>query len=279
MTNIPSSARAAHRAFLERIVPLVAEDDRFVGIAAGGSFLTNLMDDYSDLDFVLVVDPQDYDAVMRDRASIAASFGTLVAGFTGEHVGEPRLLICLYDDPVLHVDLKFLKPDDLARRVEDPAVLWERAGIVTSALQQGHAVYPPVDPQWIEDRFWVWVHYAATKIERRELFEVIDFLSAIRSMVLVPLAMRQAGLKATGVRKVERSLPEFAARLEATLCVHDAADCKRAVQACIDLYRELRASAGNVAANPVAERVSVNYLEAVATSDAPTSSHYEMKHE
>jgi hypothetical protein len=33
----------------------------------------------------------------------------LLVGFTGEHVGEPRVLICLYGPPVLHVDLKFGK--------------------------------------------------------------------------------------------------------------------------------------------------------------------------
>ncbi|MER7057532.1 MULTISPECIES: hypothetical protein [unclassified Streptomyces] len=34
------------------------------------------------------------------------------------------------------------------------------------------------DLQWIEDRFWIWVHYGATKLGRGELFEVNGFLAA-----------------------------------------------------------------------------------------------------
>jgi hypothetical protein len=52
--------------------------------------------------------------------------GNLLAAFTGEHVGEPRLLICLFADPLMHVDLKFISLGQLSSRVEDPVILWER---------------------------------------------------------------------------------------------------------------------------------------------------------
>ena len=45
---------------------------------------------------------------MGERRTIAESCGGLLAAFTGEHVGEPRLLICLYGPPLAHVNLKFV---------------------------------------------------------------------------------------------------------------------------------------------------------------------------
>jgi len=58
----------------------------------------------------------------------------LLAAFPGDHVGEPRLLICLYGPPLLHVDLKFMSTDEFLHRVEDPMVLWDRAGALRAAL-------------------------------------------------------------------------------------------------------------------------------------------------
>src|SRR6185295_12839336 len=103
---------------------------------------------------------------VSDRHAIAAALGSLLTAFTGEHVNEPRLLICLYGPPLIHVDLKFLSPSQLNPRVEDPIVLWDCEDEVRRALAAGAAAYPSPDLQWIEDRFWVWIHYGATKIAR-----------------------------------------------------------------------------------------------------------------
>ena len=45
---------------------------------------------------------------MAQRKVLAGTLGHLLHAFTGEHVGEPRLLICLYGPELLHVDLKFM---------------------------------------------------------------------------------------------------------------------------------------------------------------------------
>lgn len=63
----------------------------------------------------------------------------LLQGFTGEHVGEPRLLICLYGPPLLHVDLKFLSVAELDVRIEEPEVLFERGEAVTQRLRSTRA--------------------------------------------------------------------------------------------------------------------------------------------
>jgi hypothetical protein len=191
---------------------------------------------------VLVLDPTQALRLMEERPLIAASLGTLLECFTGEHVGEPRLLICLYDEPLLHVDLKFVALPDLAQRVEDPHILWQQGSLVSDVLQATTAHYPSVPSlQWIEDRFWIWVHYAATKLGRGELLEVVSFLDYLRTNVLGPLLSYQHRLPIRGVRKLEQKLPAHAlASLHATVATAERASCAYALEQAIAAYRALR---------------------------------------
>ncbi len=84
-----------HAAFLARAVPRLAGDPRVLGVAAAGSYASGQMDAFSDLDLVVGVEPEAFGALMAARRDLAAALGPLVAAFTGEHVGEPRVLICL----------------------------------------------------------------------------------------------------------------------------------------------------------------------------------------
>jgi len=233
-------ARAVLQAAADRIVAVLSTDARILGVAAAGSWLTGTVDEYSDLDLVIAVDPAAEAAISDERFAIAARLGTLLAAFTGEHVGEPRLLICLYAEPLLHVDLKFVAVDDLAHRVEDPAILWQRGMALSTAMAGSVGVYPQPQTQWIEDRFWVWVHYVAAKIRRGELFEVIDSLGFLRARILGPLLLQRAGSRPSGVRRIEQLLPDEARRLAETVATHDRAACVRALEVTVEMYSELR---------------------------------------
>src|SRR5262245_11405823 len=138
---------APQRETLRRVLVALASDPEVLGVAAGGSFAARTMDGFSDLDLLVVADPAAWPAILERRRAIAAGAGSLLAAFTGEHVGEPRLLICLYGPPLVHVDLKFLTPPQLGARVEDPVVLLDRTGAVRRGLEAGRAVYPQPDPQ------------------------------------------------------------------------------------------------------------------------------------
>jgi hypothetical protein len=245
---------AAHRAVSE-----LSTDPRIAGVAAGGSWLAT-MDEFSDLDLVVAVYPEHEESVRADRAAIAARLGPLLAAFTGEHVGEPRLLICLYGPPLLHVDIKFVALGDLAERVEDPAILWQRDGALDRALEGSRAAYPQPDPQWIEDRFWVWVHYAAVKIGRGELFEVLDSLGFWRGQVFGPLILARAGGRPNRVRRIEELAPDSIAALRETVAAYDRADCGRAVLAAVALYRELR-EGHPITRRSAAEAEAVRFLD------------------
>lgn len=264
--NLP----AEHAQVLERIKGSVARDGRFDGIAAGGSLLTGDLDVYSDLDLVVVVEDEHHEGVMERRREIVAQWMPLLAAFTGEHVGEPRLLICLCADPLLHVDLKFVTRDELGQRIEDPLILWERDDALSRSLTETKPRPLVYDAQWVEDRFWIWVHYAATKLGRGELFEVLEFLGFLRGQVLAPLALHLRGQSPRGVRRLEQHLPDLVPDLVTTVASHDRHTCAEAVRHCVDLYRTLRDQL------PVpprrgagAEEAAVGYLDAVMAAPSP----------
>jgi predicted nucleotidyltransferase len=257
------------RDFLIAAVERCRRTPSLAGLAAGGSFACGGLDDYSDLDLLVLVDPAAWPAEalldLTERHALAEALGPLLAGFTGEHVGEPRLLICLYGPPVLHVDLKFIRPDDLLSRIEDPVVLWERDGSVTAALARGQAAFPVPDRQWLEDRFWVWIHYGAAKLGRGELFEALDMLAFLRVRVLGPLALEAAGARPTGVRRLESAAPDAAVRLREVVAAHDPADCARALRAAVSLYRAHLAESSETALirRRAAEAAAIEYLAEV----------------
>ncbi|MCP3140379.1 nucleotidyltransferase domain-containing protein [Pyxidicoccus xibeiensis] len=250
-----------HRRFLDVSQAAWTSDSRLLGVAAGGSLMTGRMDAFSDLDLVLVCRDDARAAVMQDRLAIARRAGALLQGFTGEHVGEPRLLICLYGPPLLHVDLKFVSLAELGSRIEDPVVLWERAGALTERLAQDAATpLPPPDPQWLEDRFWVWIHYGADKVRRGELFECLDMLGYLRAQVLAPLAGLAAGRDTRGVRRVERDLAHVLPALAQTVARPEAGDCGRALHAAVALYAQVRDTTGAVRRSPAEPAVRA-YLD------------------
>ena len=257
-TGLPET----HVGFLRDVIVRLQQDSRFVAVAAGGSYLTQSIDEFSDLDLIVAIEPDAYESVLNKRHEIAEDLGPLLAAFTGEHVGEPRLLICLYGPPLLHVDLKFISLADASVRVEDPAILWERDGRFNAALRLAPARYPQPDLQWIEDRFWIWIHYGAAKVGRGELFEAIGFLAYLRAEVLGPLALVASGQRPSGVRKLEFAAPKLAKQMQATVGAYDAAACFAALRAAADLYRELRASLASKALkpNPRVEEAAMAYV-------------------
>jgi hypothetical protein len=201
---------------------------------------------------------------MEHRLELIASWTRLVVGFTGEHVGEPRLIITLVGPPLLHVDLKFVRLSDLGDRVDDPSVVWERDGRMSAAITAVPANPPSLDLQWIEDRFWVWIHYTATKLGRGELYDAIAAIGFLREVVLGPLACHLAGVTPRGVRHLETIAPEAALALRATVTDYDRRRVAAAALACVELYRQWRDACGTaIIRHEDAERLSVAYLEDV----------------
>jgi hypothetical protein len=206
----------------------------------GGSWVTAEVDTFSDLDLIIVTaEPTGGD---RDKMTAYANrLGNLLNAFTGEHVGEPRLLICLYGDPLLHVDLKFVTIEEFGIRIETPVVLFDKEGQLQRCIENSEANFPHPDYQWIEDRFWTWIHYGLLKVGRGEYFEALDFMGYLRMMVFGPLLHISNGNLPRGVRKVEMLLnPDDLAALKGTMAAHDKESIMRSIGDSIDLYSQLR---------------------------------------
>jgi predicted nucleotidyltransferase len=136
-----------HAAFLETLIEKLKLDDRFEALLAGGSVVHGGFDEYSDIDLVPVIRSDAYAQVLTERREIAGGLGNLLSAFTGEHVGEPRLLICLYGPELLHVDLKFAVLSDLKHLVERPKILWARDGtVISNALDAAIIEWPVLGP-------------------------------------------------------------------------------------------------------------------------------------
>lgn len=231
-----------HARMLDRIVAAVRDDPRFDALLASGSLVTGGFDEQSDLDLILVVRAEVQAAVMAERRDFAASLGELLAACTGEHVGEPRLLICLYGPPLLHVDLKFVTPNDLGGFSERPLVLWARDDADLRRRLDAMEIGPAGrTAQWFENRTWLWLHYSATKMQRGEYFEAMSGFDFFRDVVLGPMLRRNAGERPRGLRRIEDS-PGARDRLLPTLAAYDRAAIAEALRRTIALYMELRAA-------------------------------------
>jgi hypothetical protein len=252
--------------FAKRIATLLKDDPNAIGLAAAGSWITNEIDPYSDLDLILVTKEQ-VAGNKQAMLAYAGQFGKLLNAFTGEHVGEPRLLICLYDDPLLHVDIKFLTLPEFHARIEDPHILLDKEGQLAGVITATTAVWPYPDYQWLEDRFWTWVHYIGTKLGRGEYFEALDGIGFLRARVLSPLMQVKNGLRPKALRKVEMELP--AADLDdliATVADYDPVSIVEALMHCVRIYRALRAQLfpPDIKLHTTTEQRSMEYLQQIS---------------
>ena len=252
--------------FRQRAIACLSGDKRVVAVLEAGSGSVGTLDRFSDLDLILVADEGEYDALLATRVAVAEGLGTLVACFTGEHVGEPRLLICLFDvpapDQLLHVDIKVVRTEDIARRVDEPTVLFDRDSAVSAAMAKSKGVWPNREPQWFEDRIWIWIHYAAGRAARGEFFEAIDSLSFIRAQVLGPLISARSRLPQRGFRRVE-TVEGAAEALERTLADPNRLSIRSALLAAVDLYLKLRSASPPPSARVKAEELAVIYIDRV----------------
>lgn len=252
-----------HKSFAENAKKILKPDPFIIGLAVGGSWLNDEIDEFSDLDLVLVTKEK----ISHDKAKmleIAQSLGNFISGFTGEHVGEPRVLICLYDKPLLHVDIKFVTLEELEDRVENPAIIFDKSGKMKKIFKLSPAKFPKPDYQWIEDRFWTWIHYGLLKIGRGEYMEALDFLAYLRMVVFGPLLHIKNGNLPRAVRKVETELEiDDFEDLKMTLSNYGRPSLLKSFRQAVNLYRGLRKSLYDkrIHLNKLAEKSVMEYFE------------------
>ncbi len=258
-------APAVLRPIVDAVVTSAAADPRVIGVLAVGSAATASMDRYSDLDFMVVGRDDCLLDLRRDAKEFAARIGPLLSAFTGEHVREPGLLLCLYGPPPVRVDINFLADRDLDRRVENGRILWQRDGQIDAALGRTPANWPSTGPQWMEDRFWTWIFNGATKLGRGELFACLEEVAFLRRVVLAPLIAQSRGFRPSGVRRIEQIAPDLVPDLQETVGDYSPSGCARALLATVTLYRLLREEHPDLAHQEAAEAATIDYLIDIAS--------------
>lgn len=255
--------------FANKAKKILSQDESVIGLAVAGSWLTNEIDEFSDLDLIVVTREKVTDD-KRLMLDYAKSLGEFISGFTGEHVGEPRVLICLFDHPLLHVDIKFVTLDEFETRVETPTILFDRHDQLKNILEKSKANFPYPDYQWIEDRFWTWIHYALLKIGRGEYLEAYDFLGFLRMVVFGPLLHIKNDNLPRGVRKVEKDLAKVDFEsLISTVPFYDKTSLLNSLRNGVELYRQLRVTLyhNNVITNEVAEQKVMKYFNYIKNKE------------
>jgi hypothetical protein len=139
-----------------------------LAMAVAGSFAEGIADEPSDVDLRPYVPTQAVERTVSAIPALAAACGTVIARFTGEHVGIPTLTIGLYDD-LVHVEFDVLSSSGVAEhnRGLRVLVLWERDGVSAQLAAEDHTDLEH-ELRWIEERMWTWCWYIQTKILRGE---------------------------------------------------------------------------------------------------------------
>ena len=147
--------------------------------------------------------------------------------------------------------------------MENPVILLDKGEKLKAILDNSKPQFPFPDYQWIEDRFWTWIHYALLKIGRGEYFEALDFLAFLRGTVLGPLLHIKSKNLPRGVRKVETDLQQKDLDvLKGTIAAYDKQSLISALQNSIQLYRNLREELfdNTIVVNTRAELEVMKYL-------------------
>jgi predicted nucleotidyltransferase len=247
--RLPSLDRLPeHRELLERAFVRFQDDVRAVGLVVGGSLAHGGADFYSDVDLYVVVRDGALEDVFAERSSIAEAVGSPLFSFTVDPLpGGSIDYVVVYEGPI-KFDFMYLRESDL-----EPHPKWVGCAMLKDMNAQAGAVVArsevlgPPRPSAkglleLNQKFWTWCWYAFGKIERGELWEALDGLHSIRSLALVPLLDWAAGRPHEGYRRLEQKTdPEEASRLSATVAPVRAQDLYAALRAEVGLFRKLRA--------------------------------------
>lgn len=193
-----------HIDFTDNFKNKFIDDYRFVGLAIGGSWIGGNIDEFSDLDFYLITNPNNKNLSFEDKKLLIEPLGELLNCYENTH--DDRVMVCLYkkNSQLLHVDIKWTDENGFKDRVENPEILFERETILSNIMQQyPSAGYPKPDLQLHENRFWTWMHYVLSKIGRGELFEAYHYLCDVRNYCLGPMLLTLHHLPGRGMRRIE----------------------------------------------------------------------------
>lgn len=219
-----------------------------IGLAMTGSLTKGTADQYSDLDFQVVVSAETSLAEAKSWViDGVSSAGQLLASFPATHLGLPNLLIFFLqvESQVVKIDVHVLTIDEF-RSLPQAVVLYDPAGqLMGSSLKGGLASSQlPFTPNFADlyQRFSGWTWYTYTKLARGEYLEAADALDTMRLQALLPCLQFIERLPFEGYRRLETRLSEdFLLALRQTYPSHFQRDeILRALKDLVRIFSQLQ---------------------------------------
>ncbi|GCF11291.1 aminoglycoside 6-adenylyltransferase [Dictyobacter arantiisoli] len=185
-----------------------------IGLAMTGSLTKGTADQYSDLDFQVVIPSETSFAEARSWViECVSSAGQLLASFPATHLGLPNLLIFFLqvESQIVKVDVHVLPVDEF-RSLPQPVILFDPEDQFAGSLLNGEpeSFQLPFTPNFADlyQRFSGWTWYTYTKLARGECLEAADALDTMRSQALLPCLQFIEHLPFEGYRRLETRLSE-----------------------------------------------------------------------
>lgn len=230
-----------HYTFAQEAARQLEQQPFILGLALGGSFMEGRLDEFSDLDFHVVVADTHRDWPLEARIALFAPLGQLLCAYANGH--DSRVLISLYDCPplLLHVDWKWITLKEFEIRVENPSVLFEQENCLTEIMNRTNWAYPLPDWAAADPKFWTWMHYVLSKLGRGELLEAVDYLCEVRSSLVGPMVLHKNGFSPRRMRRAEQLPPaEWQLLQPSIVWQHSTRACFEAIVGMIELYCQTR---------------------------------------
>jgi len=235
-----------HQELLLKISSFFQKVPGVMGMFVSGSTAAGGMDIYSDLDLgFLCCDEASRAKIWETRWDWDIS--PWFHRFDADHVKSN--FVIYFFKPNIHVDLNFYVEKDLPPPAGGPYVIaWDTSGKMEAWAEKTNRI-SPAKPDWShvvheDERFWAWIHYAASHAARGEYYDTVRFLKDLRFIVETWEA-RLMGRKEFDSRRAEmRFSSDFISTMSQTFCVPSKKGIQEAFSALIKIQLQQRQKIG-----------------------------------
>jgi hypothetical protein len=236
-----------YQVVMNRFVAAGLADERVVAAFLGGSYARGTADEYSDLDFGLIITDEVYDDFLAGRQAFIRRLGepVFLEVYTG---GGADFVFFIFVDGT-EGELTLGRESHFTHIHVGPyRVLLDKKGILAGAVftwqEQAQAEQTETLRSLI---YWFWhdlLHHFITPMAREQLWSAYGALEDLRRTCVDLARLRQNfQAEAEGYEKVEQALPaEQLAPLQATFCPLEQSAMLQAALVIVRFYQELAPS-------------------------------------
>ncbi|MGL4589174.1 MAG: hypothetical protein ACRCUP_02960 [Mycoplasmatales bacterium] len=224
-----------HELFLKNIIQKLMDNEQVQILAITGSGYELKFDQFADLDLVI-----GYENTIN-KQEVLALMGDLIGCFTGYHVGEPRLEICLFkvSGDLLQVDAKFVELTDFKNQRDKIKLLFDKTKQVDQKIiNQKTCEVQTIDWNFVNQKFYKWIHFGIVKLARGEIHEAISCLNMIWSEIIANYYYIERGILPRGMRRIEQIQPELAVKLSEIMPSYELEAVYDSYLKTLELYEE-----------------------------------------